>query len=138
MPRLVLALALAAACTSERARPEGEACLTWRADVEPLFAARCAACHAEASPAAGYVLTDYAGVLGDGRDQAPNAIAGEPTSSLVTVLDPATADATHRPFVDLHELVRAWVVDCRLAYRDSDLHEGGLMNPADPAFHGAL
>ena len=35
-------------------------------------------------------------------------------------------------------LLVTWVIDARLAYRDSALHEPGLMNPADPDFHGAM
>lgn len=139
--RAALALAMVAAsaagCHEERTTGAME-CLTWEDDIQPLFAERCASCHGETAPDGDYSVTDYLSVLGPGSDQTADAIAGDPSSLLVTVLDPATADASHQPVSDLYDLVRHWVVDCNLGYIQSSVHGSGLMNPADTEqFHGA-
>jgi predicted CxxxxCH...CXXCH cytochrome family protein len=120
---VALALLTASACTSRRPRPGEESCDTWREDVEPLLRSRCAECHDD--------LGDYASVL-------RTATAGDPGSPLVSALDPEVAEPIHDAVTDVHARVRAWVVDCGLAYFDSDLHAPGIMNPADGEFHGAL
>lgn len=125
-------------CASDRDRVPDPDCPTWQDDVAALFAERCATCHSGAAPAGGYDLTSYAGALGPGSDQVANAIAGDPGSALVAVLDPAAADQIHRDFASAHETARTWVVACELAYSGNPIHRPGLMNPADPDFHGAL
>jgi len=60
--------------------------------------------------------------------------AGDAGSKLLGTL----ADATHAAVADALPQVRSWVVDGRLAYFRSEVHPGGIANPADPDFHGAL
>src|SRR5262249_14214495 len=85
-----------------------------------------------AMPAAGYSTDSYLAAI-------TRATAGDPGSPLVRVLDPATATPQHRPLVDVAPLVEKWVVDCRLSYFRSEIHPGGIMNPAAGGqFHGTL
>ena len=138
---LPLAVAVATvalfACSDERGSAPVVP-VTWQGQLEAVFAERCGACHGADSPAAGYLLTDYLGVLGAGTDEVANAIAGDSGSRLVTVLDPASADSTHAGLVDLHPLVRRWVVDSELAYLHSNVHGAGIMNPGADGFHGSV
>ena len=131
---IVAALVGAAACQNDRG---GAVCPTWQDDVAPALAA-CTGCHGGAQPAAGYDLTTYLGALGDGTHQGPDAVAGDPSSVLVTTVDPATADATHGDQGPLHDLLARWVVDCGLAYFQSGVHQPGILDPASDQFHGKL
>ena len=110
----VLLAVLVTACSAERTRPVSEPCTSWREDVAPVFQARCASCHAE--------LGEYPGALAE-------------ADRLVGVLD--ASDPNHAAVADVRPLVESWVDQCGLSYFRSDLHPGGIMNPADPAFHGA-
>jgi predicted CxxxxCH...CXXCH cytochrome family protein len=127
-PPLALVLAIATAVACAKARPVvtgSERCVTWKDQIGPLFAARCAGCHAAPTPAAGYDTESYNAAI-------------SARATLLTVLDPATADATHAAFADLFPAVRDWVVDCKLSYLDSSIHRGGILDPASPDFHGQL
>jgi predicted CxxxxCH...CXXCH cytochrome family protein len=135
----LLLAATAAACAKARPDVVGAAsCLTWKQDIGPAFADRCQGCHAGPSPAAGYDTSTYLGVLGGGSDATPDAIAGDAGSRLLTVLDPAAADAVHQPVADLFPTVSKWVVSCDLAYVQSSVHRGGILDPASADFHGQL
>jgi predicted CxxxxCH...CXXCH cytochrome family protein len=116
---LVLVVVALAACEQARTREVAPDCPSWTRDVAPLTAARCTGCHGGATPAAGYDLTTYLGAI---------ARAIRPPD-----------DATHAAVADTRALLDTWAgAACKLAYSDSPLHEGGLMNPADPDFHGQL
>lgn len=131
----VVAVAVAAAgCADEREGPVATDLTTWVDDVAPAIAGRCTGCHTGATPAGGYDLGSYLGALGSGSDGVANAIAGDAGSKIVVMV---STDAMHAPVADLAPVIRAWVVDSRLAYRDSLIHAPGLLNPADPEFHGA-
>jgi len=130
-----IAIACAGGCAEQRDGPIVVDLVTWTDDIGPLAAARCGSCHGGATPAGGYDLTSYLGALGTGTDTVANAIAGEPGSAILTIL--VSGDGVHDTFADAAPALRAWVVDSRLAYRDSRIHDPGLLNPADPHFHGA-
>src|SRR5690242_8703962 len=68
---------------------------SWEEDVAPVFAARCSSCHSGPNAQAGYRTTSYLEALGP-RDK-PVATAGDPSSRLLQVIDPAHADAEHAP-----------------------------------------
>ncbi len=123
------------ACVDPRPRAD-DACVTWKAEVGPRLATACASCHGGATPAAGYDLTTYNGALGPGTDAVANAIAGDPASLIVTAIDPARATEPHRDHAELHALVRSWVTTCAVAYVDSPLHPGGVLDPSSADFHG--
>ena len=73
-------------------------------------------------------------------------MAGDATSLILQKLDPAQPNATHagpgaKVLDDGHTLfalLKAWVVDGRLAFAAGSVHEGGILNPADANFHGRL
>ncbi|HUJ28471.1 MAG TPA: CxxxxCH/CxxCH domain-containing protein [Myxococcales bacterium] len=124
------ALLLLAAAACSQARPQkGDLArpVAWVEDVAPLFAAQCAPCHS----GSGYRTTSYGEAIAQ-------ATAGDAASPLVRALQPGVRDATHIPVASAYDLVRAWVVDGRLAYRKSGLHEAGVLNPRDSEFHGAM
>lgn len=136
---VVVALTMQA-CVEVRERPVSEAgaCVAWNDDIQPILATDCVGCHQGADAEGGYALDAYESVLKNGTDDLPNVIAGDVTSRLLTTLAADTVDDFHRPFIGRYEVLRRWVVDCDLAYRTSLIHEKGLMNPADPNFHGQL
>ena len=112
-----------------KARPDmtgTPACVTWEADIAPLFAVRCGSCHTGATAADGYDTSTYLGVLGKGIEGAPNAAAGDPSSHLLTMLDPTTADAVHQPMSDISPTVRRWVVDCQLSLVQSSFARSAM------------
>jgi predicted CxxxxCH...CXXCH cytochrome family protein len=132
-------VATAAVCSCSKARPlQGEPArpVSWEEEIAPLFAAQCTSCHSGASAAAGYRTTSYLEALGP--QSAPVAIAGDPGSLLLRTIDPAQADAVHTPVSGAFTQTRAWVVDGRLSFFRSDVHEGGILNPRDPEFHSNL
>lgn len=61
--------------------------LTYTTDIKPFVDANCAAtCHSAGSHFGSYDMSTYAGILGNGSDATPNAIAGDPNSLLITKL----------------------------------------------------
>ena len=130
---IVVLLIAVAGCTTDRARAAPAPLVTWNDDVEAIVGARCASCHMGTAAAAGYDLTSYLGALGNGLDATANAIAGDEQSIILSKLE----DEVHAGLADVIPLLRAWVVDSRLAYSRSRIHEPGLLNPADSQFHGA-
>lgn len=134
----LLAVALAAASCS-KARPlQGNLAqpVSWEEDIAPLFATQCSSCHSGALASAGYRTTSYLEALGP--TGAPVAVAGNPSSRLLTTIDPDHADAVHKPVAGAYGTVRAWVVDGRLSLFRSGVHEGGILNPHDAQFHSNL
>lgn len=122
---------------------------TWRENVEPLVEQHCTTCHGAALPAGGYSLATYLGALGNGSSGAPDAVAGDRNSRLVTaVTDPAiTAHAGLPDKEAIVETLRAWVAPegtladqrrCALAWANSLVHLPGIINPSSDDFHGKL
>jgi predicted CxxxxCH...CXXCH cytochrome family protein len=129
----------AAMCSCSKARPlQGELAdpVSWEEDIAPLFAVNCSACHSGATAAAGYRTTSYLEALGP--QSAPVAVAGDASSLLLRTIDPARADAVHAPVAGAYGQTRAWVVDGRLSFFRSGIHEGGILNPRDSEFHSNL
>ncbi len=131
---------------------------TYVQQVKPILDRRCASCHKGAKPAGSYDLSSYPGLLGPGSDVTRNVLPGDATSRLLTKLDSSkepkhwahllpskdelaegeTADK--RRDADL-KLLRAWVVEAKLAYFDVTVHPPGWVYPGDrnsEAFHGGL
>jgi predicted CxxxxCH...CXXCH cytochrome family protein len=115
--------------------PLGEP-VSWEEEVAPLFAADCNSCHSGATAQAGYRTTSYLEALGP--TAAPLAVAGDPNSLLLRIIDPARADAVHVKPSAAFVTARAWVVEGRLSLFRSGVHEGGILNPNDAAFHANL
>jgi predicted CxxxxCH...CXXCH cytochrome family protein len=134
---VLIALLGVGACVSQRTRADDRPITFWVGEIEAVVAGACGGCHGGEAPAGGYQLTTYLGALGAGSDATANAIAGNPDSRLLAILVEPD-DPIHGELADVAPVLARWVVDARLAYRDSDLHAAGLMNPADPDFHGGL
>jgi predicted CxxxxCH...CXXCH cytochrome family protein len=140
MRSLLIPICIAAAVAScDRPRPQPAELVTWREHVGPLFAERCAGCHAGESPASGYSVETYLDAIGPGSAGDPVAVAGDPESRLLAVL--ATSD--HRARLGGEEdaderlrLVERWVVDAELAYFRSGYHPPGILYAPGDDFHG--
>lgn len=119
-----------------KTRSEGPPIVTWNANVGRLFEAHCVECHGGDDPAGGYDLTSYLGALGSGSDDVPNAIAGDASSTLLTVL----GQGAHAGYLDEAQkaLVERWVVEDDLAYFYSGFHGPEILNPRAQGFHGHL
>ena len=133
---LVVGLAL---CSCSEARPQqGELAnpVSWEEEISSLTAASCNSCHSGTAAAAGYQTTSYLEALGP--YEAPVAVAGQADSLLLQTIDPARADAVHQPVSGTYPTMRAWVVDGKLSFFRSGIHEGGILNPHDAEFHSNL
>jgi len=111
---------LAAGCAERRdlpAAPEPPARVTWEADIQPLFADRCNACHSGASPAANYDLTTIEGVKSGGLDGTLNAIAGQDDCLLLVKSRSGGSMNAFYGTPDEVALVEKWVVEDSLAVR---------------------
>jgi predicted CxxxxCH...CXXCH cytochrome family protein len=126
-----------AGCTS--ARPvEGTRApqFTWKGEIEAQLAARCASCHDATTAAGGYRVDSYLAAIGGNTPSGAIAVAGDASSPLLTVLDPAQAQPPHAGQSALYAMLVTWVVTDDLAYELSNVHGGGIQNPASPDFHG--
>jgi predicted CxxxxCH...CXXCH cytochrome family protein len=62
-------------------------------------------------------------------------VAGDINSPILVWLR-EQANADHQAVRDVEPLLQEWVMDCQLAYSDSQIHPAGWVNPADSEFHG--
>jgi predicted CxxxxCH...CXXCH cytochrome family protein len=138
MIRAVSIALVLVACEKARPRPEADRCSTWEGEVRSLLEQRCSTCHSGNTPAGSWDVTTYQGTIGGGSDEAPNAIAFDPSSPMLVKIDPARADEIHAPVSDAFEPLSRWTIECGLGLRDSLIHAPGIQNPADPEFHGEL
>lgn len=142
-PWAAVVLALAAAACGDSGEAGGPR-FTWKEHVGAALAQRCVRCHADDEPGGAYVLNDYAATLDGGSDELPNALAGDPDSLLLTILDdPAhTALVTDGPTTApawlpaLRAMLTRWVVDDELAYFRSLFHPPDWVAPQAAGFHG--
>jgi len=128
-----------ALCACSEARPlQGEPAnpVSWEEEISRLSADHCTSCHSGTAPAGGYRTTSYLEALGP--YEAPVAVAGNAESLLLKTIDPARADAVHQPVSATYSSMRAWVVEGKLSFFRSGIHEGGILNPHDAAFHKNL
>jgi predicted CxxxxCH...CXXCH cytochrome family protein len=127
-------------CSCSKARPlvggSPAAPVAWEEEIASLAATSCTSCHSGATAAGGYRTTSYLEALGP--TDAPVATAGAPDSRLLRTIDPALADAVHQPVSGAYAMMRAWVVEGRLSFFRSGVHEGGILNPHDDEFHSNL
>jgi hypothetical protein len=116
-----------------------EAAANYQDDISETLSAACVRCHGENKAEGDYRLDSWAALLGTGSDLVRNAIPGDATSKLVTVLD----DQTHQGLLSdgqRSQLV-AWVIDDKMAYlsRQNGYHGPGWLYPGDRSsdtFHG--
>jgi predicted CxxxxCH...CXXCH cytochrome family protein len=127
-------------CTKARSLAnDPRACPDWQDQIGPLFQEKCSQCHSpgDGGPAqGGYDVTTYNLALGTGT--APDVVAGNINSKLLSVLDPTTATGPHAGMDDVYTLARTWVVDCRATFLNqaTSVHTAGVLDPTQPDFHG--
>ena len=129
-----------------KARPivdDPRACPNWLDAIGPTFDTTCSSCHGPSNsggPAGGYDTTSYRAALG--ATASPVVVAGSSSSRLLQVLDPTLAQAPHNTSAISAQFaqIQTWVVSCDARYLDpqKSVHSGGVLNPAQPDFHGAL
>jgi predicted CxxxxCH...CXXCH cytochrome family protein len=143
---LGVALGIAAGCSKARPVVDGvPACTSWT-EVAPVLKENCASCHSGSQPEGGWDATSYLGAIGvplpsgtfSTRPISNVAIAGDASSLLLTTLGPTSDVPAHRVPADVSDELREWVVECKLSYANSLVHQPGLLNPDDPNFHGKL
>ena len=124
------AAVLPLAC-SDDARPAADP--TYRDDVASILDARCARCHANDAPAAGYRTSPYTGAIGC---TAAGKVAVLPTDAapMVTVLD----DDTHRALLsgDERAVLEAWVRSGAQDVRGG-VHPARFADPRSPSGHAS-
>ena len=140
-------MVIVAGCSDARPVVDGTPqCTTWT-EVKPILDAKCVSCHGAESPRGGWNATTYLSAIGVPApeasflaDTAPSGVvtAGDPSSRLLSVLTPSSSVPEHRATADVLDTLSHWVVDCKLSFANSKVHAGGLLNPADPSFHGKL
>lgn len=81
--------------------------VTYDANIKPILDDNCIGCHNATTPVAGYNLTTYAGVSGNGTDGTPNAIAGNASSLLITKIQSGHGSLSQNQI----DLIYQWVVD---------------------------
>ncbi len=144
----VASLALVAAgCSNARPVVDGTPqCTTWT-EVRPVLEKQCGSCHGGANPKGGWDATTYLSAIGVPAPQATFladttasgvVTAGDANSKLLTVLGSNATVPEHRVSAATLDLLTDWVVDCKLSALNSAVHAGGILNPADPDFHGKL
>ena len=120
-----------------KARPVVDpACGAWKDDFANRVAGACGECHSDEKKSGSYSVAAYASFLGNGSDDVPNAIAGDASSTVLTVLSGADAKPYHQGFGSIAADLSTWVVECDMRYTRSSIHGAGLMDPARDDFHG--
>jgi predicted CxxxxCH...CXXCH cytochrome family protein len=118
---------LIAGCSTVRPVDMPISCPDWVTVVGPLVAEDCVSCHGGAQPAGGVDLSTYA-----------TALQVSP-ARLAAIVDPATADSTHAPFVAAHDTLANWVApSCDRAHVAPLVHPAGIADPSSGDFHGTL
>jgi predicted CxxxxCH...CXXCH cytochrome family protein len=119
MTRALLIAFVLAGCGEARPVTSGtHACINWKDTIGTELANRCVTCH---GPGATFDASSYV-----------TAIVNPP--KLAEMM--SAPDATHRLVADVAPDIVQWVNQCDVAYLESSVHPRGLMNPADPDFHG--
>ncbi len=82
------------------------------ADVQPVFTSNCAQCHGDNNAKGSYSVTSHAGLLGKGKDDKPNIVAGDPEASLAWTLIRDGKMPPSGKLADAQiELVRRWIAE---------------------------
>lgn len=131
----IASIAISAGCSKDRAASPVPSPVYDR-DVAPLLAERCASCHGDTAPAAGWSATSYLGTI---ACVAPSgAPATVTTSRDAAPILKALAEPPHEHLLSASErrVLEAWVTAGAPAFA-SDVHTPGIVDPRAPDFHGA-
>jgi hypothetical protein len=81
---LFFATLLIAGCGSQPAQTQADGPVSFARDIQPMLNQNCMPCHAGSGDSKSpYVVTSYAGVMGNGKDSVPNVLPGNADSSLL-------------------------------------------------------
>jgi predicted CxxxxCH...CXXCH cytochrome family protein len=130
----VAGLCALASCVQDRALPPETP--DFDADVEPILRARCASCHGDENPAAGWSVTSFLGTLGCPTPSgAPATLPGDARAPILAALgtDPHRGVLTE---AEQATVVR-WVAAGTPEFRDG-VHDPGIADPRSTAFHGTV
>lgn len=121
---VLFAFALVVACGGQKAEnalpPVAEAPadtapapgLKFAEEIQPIFTQNCGTCHGAEEPKAGYVAVHHAGLLGNGKDEKPNIVPGQPDSSLTwTLMRDGKMPPSGKLADDKLEVVQRWIAD---------------------------
>ncbi len=119
---------------------EPELPVTWKTEVGPLLTSRCSSCHSGRTPSGAYSTTSYQEVLGVGSDTVRNAVAGDESSRLLTILegDHLTYLGEGAVGEERKATLHRWIVEDALAYFWSAAHPPTIQDPASEEFHGTV
>lgn len=121
--RVVVGAAIAG-CISERAPLEP----SYRDDIGPLVAARCASCHSGEAPAGGLGLGSYLDLIGCANGQ-PLTVGGDP--KLLRALD----GPSHASVRDTRDVLARWLARGAPA-SNGGVHPASFVDPRSAARHG--
>jgi predicted CxxxxCH...CXXCH cytochrome family protein len=106
--------------------------LTFQTAVMPILQAKCIECHNTNVREGGYDASTLISMKGNGSDGEPVAIAGDPSSTLITKLE----SGHHAETADI-QTIRNWVVNTHMALGEPSVHPHGYLDPNSSDFHGA-
>jgi len=109
---LLFAALLIAGCGGQPAQTQASnGPVSFAKDIQPMFNQNCMPCHAgSADSKSPYVVTSYAGVMGNGKDSVPNVLPGNADSSLLCQMLKAGTMPKTGPLAPAKvELVTRWV-----------------------------
>lgn len=125
---VAIAACSAIACsTSDRAEPAP----TYRDEIGPLLAEKCAGCHQGAAPAGGWRATSYVDVIGclsDGR----SAVGGDNPPILTALATP-----THAAVAGVHDRLQQWLRDGAKA-SPGNVHPSDFFDPRSSGSHAKV
>jgi predicted CxxxxCH...CXXCH cytochrome family protein len=130
--------ALVASCSQDRFEPPEPP--VFDADVAPIFARHCVACHGATAPAAGWSATSFLSSIACVEPSgAPATLpAGAAPSAPIAPLLSALDVDPHQGLLDAGEraTVAAWVAAGAPAFA-GEVHAPGIVDPRSSSFHGA-
>jgi mono/diheme cytochrome c family protein/DNA-binding beta-propeller fold protein YncE len=112
---LMPAVPIAGEETKEQPAAAGEAAVSYRTDIQPIFRRRCQGCHQPAADKGKYVMTNFERLVRGGESEDPAIVPGKPDESyLVQQITPEDGKAQmpkEKPPLDAPsiDLIRRWI-----------------------------
>lgn len=123
-------------CGDEAPEAEAKTKISFYKDIRPIFQAECHGCHQPAKDKGGYVMTDFASLIGVGDSEKVAIVPGKPDESyLVEQITPVNGEAEMPqkgdPLSDVDiEKIRTWIADG--AVDDTPAHLTRVYNNENP------
>ena len=110
--------------------------VTYKADIKPILDSYCVRCHGAQKLEGNYDLSNLLGILGNGSDDVPNVIPGDPSSLLVLYTRPNGKMFQYLGSENAADLIYRWVVTDSLSLEESEVHPEGWAKRGSDEFHG--